>query len=429
MTPIATLHPSVGRRKRLFFCAANLRRACWLIALLGAGGCGGSDSGKKIIRFWQFWDSAVVEPMAREYESRNPDVRVQIEQLTWQTGLVKIQAAVASGTQPDVCELGSTWVPRFSSENVLEDMTPVYQELADSFLMWDSARWRGRIYGLPWVQGSRVLFYNRRLFARAGLDPDKPPDTWSALLEAAKRIEELGGGIHGFGMNMGERYVLYKKFMALAWGNGGRIIDAGLEKAVFNSPPVLECMRFYIKLASYSLKEKQEVLDHYFKSGKLGMQISGAWNLKNYAVEAPELDYAVALVPKPDEGGYHSSFAGAEMLVVFKNSQLKPESVKFARFLQSYPQARKLSLNALSVFPAAKKAFRDTSFTGNERLRVFIMQALTSQSPPAHPHWVKMEDTINDAIESVLYNKSTPEEALKKADSEIQEIIDQFEAK
>ncbi len=220
--------------------------------------CGRGDSGQEV-RFWHFWDNAVIEPIVEEFERRNPGVKVAVEQLTWQSGLEKIQAAIASGTQPDLCELGSTWLPRFSYEGVLEDLSVVHSEIADSFMAWDSAMWQGKVYGLPWVQGTRVLFFNVDLFTDAALDPQRPPVTWDGLLEAAERIDGLGDDISGFGLNLGERYVLYKKFMAFAWGNEGKILN-GDGAVAYNSLENLEAMEFYRKLAEFSLKEKQESL-------------------------------------------------------------------------------------------------------------------------------------------------------------------------
>lgn len=396
-------------------------------ALLLFAGCGGGEGGREPLRFWHFWDAAAVDPLVREFEAAHPGIKVEAEQLTWKSGLEKIQAAIASGTQPDLCELGSEWVLRFAYEGVLEDLTPVYTELADSFIMWESARWRDRVYGLPWLQGSRALFYNVDLFEKAGLDADRPPETWDELLDAAKRIDELPGDVSGFGLNLGERYVLYKKFMAFAWGNGGGIIDES-GRVIFDSPENVEALEFYRKLASYSLKEKQEVLDHYFKSGQLGMQVSGAWNLKNYAIEAPQLRYRVALVPKPSrDRGEHASFAGAEMLVVYAKSARKADALELARFLQSYPQAKKLCLEVQSVFPAAKRVIEDEAFIGDEKIRVFVEQALTSQTAPPHPGWVDMEDIINRSVEEVIYGRAEPREALSTAAAEMRKVVKRFE--
>ncbi len=404
--------------------------AAAILATLALSSCGKKQGGgDTVVRFWQFWDVGVVAPIIAEFEKQNPGVRVEVEQLTWATGLEKIQAALASGTQPDVCELGSTWLPRFSYEGVLEDLTPVYEAERDSFLMWESALWQGRAYGLPWVQGSRVLFVNRELFRRAGLDPDQPPETWDELLNASRRIGELGEGVYGFGQNIGEKYVLYKKFMAFAWGNGGDVFDEQ-GNIVVNSPAMLEALEFYLKLAPFSLQEKQEVLDQYFKTGKLGMQISGAWNVKNYALEAPNLDYGVALVPKPAaDRGEHVSFAGAEMLVVFKGSPQKEAAIKLARYLQAYPQAKAISLAAGSVFPAAREAMNDPTFTSDPRIRVFVEQALTSRTSPAHPGWIEMEEVIDRAVEESMYGRRAPRWCLDDAAKEIATIAARFERK
>ena len=409
--------PMTPRRGRLL-CVA-------LVLALVVASCGEKDE-RPTIRFWQFWDNAVIEPMVAEFEASHPGIRVEVEQLTWKSGLEKIQAALASGTQPDLCELGSTWLPRFSYEGVLADLTEIYETQADSFLMWESAIWKGRVFGLPWVQGSRVMFYNRDLFRRAGLDPDDPPETWSELLAAAGAIDALGDGIDGFGLNLGERYVLYKKFMAFAWGNGGGILDDD-GTVLIDGPANVEALEFYLELSRYSLKEKQEVLDHQFKTGKLGMQISGAWNLRNLRLEAPGLDYGVALVPRPDTGGSHASFAGAEMLVVFDRSGQKELSVELARFLQEYPRAKALSLSAGSVFPASKRVLADTTFMNDDRVRVFIEQSFTSRTAPAHPGWIEMEDVLNAAIEEVLYGRRAPRWCLDSAAEQIKAIVAKFE--
>jgi multiple sugar transport system substrate-binding protein len=414
----------MNRRTRTTRFAMALGTVC-LVVLCSCGKK--TNDGTTTIHFWQFWDMGVVAPIVAEFEKQNPGVHVDVEQLTWATGLEKIQAALASGTQPDVCELGSTWLPRFSYEGVLEDLTSVYEAERDSFLMWDSALWKGRVYGLPWVQGSRVLFVNRDLFRRAGLDPDHAPETWDELLEASRKIGALGDGVYGFGQNIGEKYVLYKKFMAFAWGNGGDVFDEQ-GHIVVNSPAMLEALEFYLKLAPYSLQEKQEVLDQYFKTGKLGMQISGAWNVKNYALEAPHLDYSVALVPKPAaDHGEHVSFAGAEMLVVFKGSPQRDAAVKLACFLQAYPQARAISLAAGSVFPASKAALNDTTFTRDPHIRVFIEQSLTSRTPPAQPGWIEMEEVMDHAVEEAMYGRRAPRWCLDDAAKEIAAIAARFD--
>jgi multiple sugar transport system substrate-binding protein len=134
-------------------------------------------------------------------------------------------------------------------------------------------------------------------------------------------------------------------------------------------------------------------------------------------------------VPKPAlDKGEHVSFAGAEMLVVFKGSPHRDAAVKFARFLQAYPQARAVSLAAGSVFPAAKAALDDSTFTADPRVRVFVEQSLTSRTPPAHPGWIEMEEVIDHAVEESMYGRRAPRWCLDDAAKEIATIAARFES-
>ena len=202
---------------------------CMFLLLSTALACGtGSDErddGRVTLHFWQFWRPDVIQSIIDDFELDHPDIDVVVQQLTWQSGLQKIEAAVAAGTGPDLCELGSTWLPRFADAGVLFDVTDEVAPIRDRYRMWSSVTLNGRAWGLPWVLGTRALFINRTLFRKAGLDPDQPPETWDELLDAAARIDSLGDDRYGFAVNAGERYILYKKFMPFAWGNGGHILS------------------------------------------------------------------------------------------------------------------------------------------------------------------------------------------------------------
>ncbi len=406
---------------------ARVRRfRSWLILsialVLLSYGCG-QEKGVKLT-FWQFWPSDIITPIIEEFEKANPGVKVDMQQLTWQNGFEKIVAAVSSGTQPDLCELGSTWVPRFAADGVLSDLTSDVADLRDDLLFWESCTLEEKVYGIPWVAGTRVLFYNKELFRRAGLDPEAPPETWSELTECVRRIHALDKEVHGFGMNAGERYILYKKFMPFAWGNGGRILSDDLTRSMFSSDANLDALRFYCSLREFSLMEKQDVLDMAFKQGRLGVQISGGWNLRTIPADVPDLDFGVAVVPKPaSDRGLHASFAGSEVLVTFVKSKHREEALKLARFLISKSNGLALCRSAKSVQPALKGAENDPYYESHPLERLFVIQLRTAVSPPPHPRWVEIEEAINTAIEEAIYEVKSREDALSDADRKIGEII------
>ena len=418
--------------------------------------CSGDD-GTELV-FWQFQRQDLMNDLIADFEAENPDIKVKLETLTWQSGYEKIIMAYASGHLPDLLEVGSTWMPKLQAEGAVSDITDLSADLEPELMMWDLSTFAGRRYGIPWLIGSRVLFYNRGLFTAAGLSPDDPPATWSGLEDAARRIHDPDEGRYGFGMNAGERYVLYKKFMPFVWGRGGRILSDDLARSELDSPRVLEALEFYLSLKPFSVLERQDMIDDLFKQGRVGMMISGGWNLERIPEDAPGLDFGVALMPRPgraDHSGgsdaserltgsetaggssaqdpaaqdpagddFHASFAGAEILVLPKGSRSEP-AMKLARFLIEADQALRISSTVKGVQPASREALVHPYYDDHPMERLLLEQGKTSLSPPLSPHWVEIEEVINTRLEECIYGNLTPAEALRLMHEEVSAIIEE----
>lgn len=395
-----------------------------------AAGCGGGG-GKKpagnapvTVTFWQFWEADVIRPILARFEAENPGIKVEMQQLTWQNGRERILAAVAAGNTPDLCELGSTWFGRFATDGVLADVTADVDTLKPKLRQWGAASHDGRIYGVPWVLGTRAVFYNKALFRQAGLDPEQPPETWPRLMEAARRIHDEPAGIYGFGRNTGERYVLFKKFMPLAWGNGGDVLTPDGTASAFDSPANREALQFFLDLGPYSLTERQDQIDQAFKQGKVGVIQSGAWLFKTLSTDAPNLEYGVCRMPRPDESrGANRSFGGGEILVIFKSSPRKAAALKLAAFLARGDNALALSKAAKSVQPAAIGLENDPYYRDNPGERVFLDQLSEAVFPPNHPDWQEIENIVEKWVEKAIYGQVDAAQAVGGADREINELL------
>ena len=399
-----------------------------LVALVWVMGCGGgAEDGRTTVTFWQFWPEATMRPLIAEFEREHPGIRVEMQQLTWQSGLEKIIAAAAAGRPPDLCELGSTWFAKFAANGALADLTEAADSLRADYVMWDACTMDGRVYGLPWMTGTRALFLNRTLMRAAGLDPDRPPETWAELLDLARAIHDPDRQVYGYGLNAGERYVQFKKFMPFAWGNGGAVLSADGRRCRFAEPAVREALEFYLRLKPFSLMERQGILDQAFKEGRLGAMISGAWMLRTIPRDAPDLDFGVALVPRPaTDRGTHASFGGGEILVVFARSPRREAALELARFLIGRGPAMALARAEQSVLPAAVAAERDSFFVENPRQAVFLEQLRTAVFPPNVEGWVEIEDAVDAALEQAVFERATPAEALAKGCREIEALLERF---
>ena len=415
-------HSVIGRPATSLLAAALAVAA--LAAALVLTGCGKRSSAKHTVVFWQFSPREAIQPVVDRFIAENPDIDVRLEQLTWQSGREKIVAAIAAGSPPDLCEIGSTFLPGLVADSTLVDLTDATNDLRSELLGWDMARYRDRIYAIPWMLGTRALYMNGDLMKRAGLSPEHPPVTWAEFAAGVQRIDAVEPEVKGFGMNSGEREVLFKKFMPFAWGNGGAILDSTLERSVIASPQNVQALEFYLSLKPHSLLDRQEMLDEAFARGRLGFIISGPWLLRTLPETAPHLFFEVSLMPRPAAGkGTPASFAGAEVLGVFRGAKEKDAALRLARFLVRGENAMPLYVATGNAFPAALAAGQDSYFVSHPRDRIFLEQLRTAVAPPLHPRWVEIEEIVNGELEQAIYGKKSAGAALQAADARIGGVL------
>jgi multiple sugar transport system substrate-binding protein len=403
-----------------------LRKRILIFLLLLVFSCTIKKNGKTVLDFWQFWTDPQVKPalieIIHQFEKENPEIKINLTDLTWSEGHEKIVVAFASGTAPDILELGSDWVPEFSSQDVLLDLTSDAEKIKQDFLMWEPVSYKGRIYGFPWLLDTRVLFYNKELMIKVSLDPEKPPLTWEELSSFCRKINLLKPEAYGFGANSAERHRLYKKFLPFFWGNGGKILSSDQKSSEINSPAGKEALAFYKKLTEQGTVDNQRMLDENFKQGKIGFVISGGWLLNDIQKNLPNLKFGVCLIPKPEKGVF-SSFAGGEFLVISKKCKNPDSAKKFIQHLIKKENSLKLCKAIGSAIPSAKGFELDPYYQNNKHLLVFQEQLRYSQTSPAVPQWIYIEEIIEKAVEQVMYDKKTPSQALDEAKVEIDKIL------
>lgn len=382
--------------------------------------------GQVTLEWWQFWTDPAIKPtiekIAADYEAANPNVKINLTDLTWADGHEKIVIAFSSGTAPDIIELGSDWVAEFSSAGQLADITEDVVKDTANFLGWSAGIWKDRIYARPWILGTRVLFINRDLLRKAGLGENYVPINWDQLKEVCYKIDSLGKDIYGFGSNAAEKHRLYKKFLPFFWAADGRIVSLDGKYSVFASDKAYRALKFYKELSdSCSMVDTQRRLEDAFLEGKIGVIISGDWLLKRIKNENIQLDFVTTLIPGPNYPG--KSFAGGEYLAVSAGSANKTEAARFMEFITNKDNQLLFCKANYSANPSSKAATTDTFFTSDVNLQTFVKQMNMSEMVPATPQWVYVEDIIEKMLEDVLFNDAPVAESLYEANQKIKELI------
>ena len=370
------------------------------------------------IEWWQFWTDPqvkpVIEKMVAEFEKANPDIDVRLTDLTWSNGHEKIVISLASGTGPDVLELGSDWIAQFADEGHLWDMTAEVADDTDRFHGWGMSTYKGKVYAYPWILGTRVLFANRDLLIKAGFEPNWVPVTIAELKKASGKVGRLGDGIYGWGSNAAEKHRLYKKFMPFFWSHNAQIFTDDGRHCVLASIDAINALREYKQLHDESgYVANQRGIEDAFLDGKIGFIISGDWLLKRIELEKRDINLASTLFPGLQFPG--SSFLGGEFLTVNEASGHKPEAMKLIEFITSPENQIRFCRANRSANPSSLEAQEDEYFQSNVHLQTFVKQIALVKHQPVTPEWVNIETYIEEAVEDALFGHGLPGEALRKA--------------
>ena len=125
------------------------------------------------------------------FAAENPGSTLVIEEQDWNGLVPRLQTALASAEQtPDVVEIGNTQAPTFSYAGAFADLTELYTELGGENLLQgfvEAGSADGVVYALPYYSGARAVFYNKDLFAAAGVDV---PTTLDEFTEVATALQE-----------------------------------------------------------------------------------------------------------------------------------------------------------------------------------------------------------------------------------------------
>ncbi|MDX3572216.1 ABC transporter substrate-binding protein [Streptomyces sp. ID05-47C] len=188
----------------------------------------------------------------------------------------------------------------------------------------------GKLYGLPTSNYRMGLLINRKLFTRAGLDPDTPPATWEDVRAAADKIAALGGGVAGFGeysaANTGGWH-----FTAQMYSLGGDVVDTSGKKAAFNDAigeqvaRNLHAMRWEDDSMGKTQLLKWGDLQKQIATDKLGMFLAAPDDV-TYMVQQLGAEYEnFGMGPIP---GGKNTLAGGNNYMIKKG--ISPDKVKAA---------------------------------------------------------------------------------------------------
>jgi ABC-type glycerol-3-phosphate transport system substrate-binding protein len=244
-----------------------------------------------------------------EFEAKYPWITVKPEEYNWTAPT--FTAALAAGTLPDVFTIPFTDGKGLIANQQIVDIDALVRALgyADKFnpnVLVNGQDKDGKIYAVPTAAYGMSLTYNRSLFKQAGLDPDKPPQTWDEVRAAAKTIAEKTG-VAGYS-SMATENTGGWQLTTSTYANGGRMEQVGADgkvTATVNNDATkavlqrLKAMRWDDKSMGSTFDYAWGTMNQAFAAGQVGMFTGGSdlytWMIQNASLK-PD-DYGVSVIP------------------------------------------------------------------------------------------------------------------------------------
>jgi multiple sugar transport system substrate-binding protein len=256
------------------------------------------------------WVRAADEPLDKAlvaaWNTANPDRKITMLTVPDAQYVQKYVQAVRSGDAPDLAAVDIANVKALTSQKLLTDITAQVDGLAYKDQIAPAgvgiSTVDGKIYALPHQLDISMLYYNKKLFRQAGLDPDKPPASLDEMVAAARKITALGGGNYGFAFAGNCAGCNAYTLLPYIWASGGDIMNADGTKATLDDPAVAAALNMHKTMWDEKLMPASVKDDNgatwltSFQSGKVGIIALGSFAISVYKAQ-PGLDFGVTAIP------------------------------------------------------------------------------------------------------------------------------------
>jgi len=428
-------------KRSIIILIAALATASMLAACGGGGGSSTQASDKQAakgpITIWYSnnpnevkWGKTVVAA----WNANHPDEKVTGQEIpAGRTSEEVIGAAITAGNTPDlIYNTASVAVPQFQKQGGLVDLSSfpdgakyIESRTGDAASQYASAG--GDYYQLPWKSNPVMLFYNKQIMRKAGIDPENPPlATYEEFLATARTIVKSKAAKYAiYPSPSSEFYQSWFDFYALyaAESGGKQLVEDGA--ATFADTAGTSVAEFWRTIYAEKLAGNEPYTGDAFLDGLTGMVLAGPWAIESYG----KTDWGVAPVPtsagmKPEET---YTFADSKNVGMYSSSKNQGTAWEFLKFSTS-PEQDGALLQTTGQMPLRTdlvKAYPDY-LVKHPDYKTFADQAARTVDVPNVSNSVEVWQTFRDAwTAAVIFGEGDIAGALSDAAASIDKLVSQ----
>ncbi|MGW3949552.1 ABC transporter substrate-binding protein [Streptomyces sp. NPDC004752] len=346
----------------------------------------------------------------------------------------RVQSDLAAGVHDSLAMIGGYNLGKYVSAKRAVDLGPLISSSGfDQAQMvpnlMDLCKVDGKLYAMPYSISTCILVYNADAFTKAGLDPRKPPRTFSEVRQYAQQLVESKTTKYGvtFGNDHSNNFI----FQNFLYSNGGRMASADGMTPAFNEEPGVEALQFWAKLFKDGLGQtmtgQQE--EDAFGRGDLGMLYTSSAKIVGIA-KASKFDLRTAVMPIPD-GGTRRCVAGLGSIVLLdQDAQRQKKAFDVISRLVS-PAAITTLVKSTGLSSVNQVATRDKKYLGgfftnplyapgNQQLADTINQFTFTGSQSN-----QISDELKQEIILALRGSKSPSQALNDAAKQASTLLEE----
>jgi len=376
------------------------------------------------VEFWSYvpLDNPGLYPTIDKFNQSQDRIKIEAKFIPFAEFKRQLTVAITGGTPPD-CALVDN--PDFAAYiaigafEVLDERIAKWEYGEEDFYPgpWQSCRWEGKQYGIPFETNTLVLFYNVDMFKQAGLDPNKPPRTWEELTSYAAKLTR--DGVFGLSICAVASEEGTFQWLPFLQQNGGDIYH-------LDSPEAIEALQLWVDWYNKGYISKEVVnMDQWsgvrpqFQNEQAAMMINGPWCVKPIRDEVPDLNWKVATLPGRKK---QASAMGGVDFGIIKGAKNADAAWEFITWLYKPENIAEFwhKFGSLPIMPEVAK--NAPYWKGGPVFEVFLEQMKYAAPRGPHPKWPQISTAIYTAIQEALTGVKTPEKALKDAAKRVKEI-------
>lgn len=340
------------------------------------------------------------QDMVNAYNAANKGkVEIKLTVVPFTEYLAKVSAAAAAGNLPDLLAANVIDGPNYTRSGLWLNIDkrvkqlPYWKDLAAGHMA--SALYNRRYYAVPHVVDASSIYYNKVLFEKAGLDPNKPPTTLNEMATMAAKISALGGGVDGlyFPGNCGG-CLAFTLFPSI-WAQGTKVLSYDGKASFLGSQKAKAVYDVYAKMwkngtmAAGSKNEAGATQNAIFESGKAGFALLGSKALGTIK-ESDKLKIGLVALSGPNGGT--STFVGGDTIGISSTSKNVNAAWDFLQW--TLEDKQQIDIYASKNFMTSRRDLADNKFAKADPRMVLLNKLLeVGQSP----YSARFFQTFNDA--------------------------------